>query len=402
MRRALIIGGGVAGPVTAMALLRAGIEPIVYEAFPRRPDEVGSYFTVSTNGLDALRAIDALEIATAIGFPTHRNVLWNGRGRRLGAVPLGEALADGTASQTIKRARLSHALQDEAMRRGVTFEFGKRLTDATTTPDGHVVASFQDGTEATGDLLVGADGIQSVTRRIIDPSAPSGRFVGLTNFGGFTRNAGLRDEPGAWHMIFGRRAFFGYNTDPSGGAVWFANVPRDEISGNERASTSNEAWKQQLIELFAGDAGPAIDLIRRGELELAGDNTYDLPHVPVWHRGPLIVIGDAAHAPSPSSGQGASMAMEDAVVLAKALRDLPDIPQAFAAYERLRRERVEKIVAQGARSGSSKTPGAVGRLMRDAILRVLFRFVVTEKSLAWMYDYRVDWARPIEHSAQAA
>lgn len=402
MRKAIIIGAGVAGPVTAMAMQRAGIEPVVYEAYPQQPDEVGSYFTVSTNGLDALLAIDALQIATSIGFPTHLNVLWNQAGRPLGTIPLGAPLSDGTASQTIKRARLSRALQDEAIRRGVPFEFGTRLADATATPDGRVVARFVDGSQATGDLLVGADGVQSVTRRIIDPSAPNGRYLGLTNFGGYTKNAALRDEPGAWHLIFGKRAFFGYNIDPDGGVVWFANVPRAEITGAERASTDLESWKQQLLEVFAGDHGPATDLILRGELELAGDNTYDLPHVPVWHRGPMIVIGDAAHAPSPSSGQGASMAMEDAVVLAKALRDLPDTSQAFAAYEHLRRDRVEKIVAYGARSSSSKTPGPVGRLLRDAMLRVVFRFVVTEKSLAWMYDYRVGWARPIELPAQSA
>ena len=98
-----------------------------------------------------------------------------------------------------------------------------------------------------------------------------------------------------------------------------------------------------------------------GELELAGDSTYDLGHVPVWHRGRLLVIGDAAHAPSPSSGQGASMALEDAVELARCLRDLPSVEEAFAAYDAVRRTRVEKVVAAGARSSSSKTPGPVGR-----------------------------------------
>jgi len=154
------------------------------EAHPRTTEEVGSYFTVTPNGLDALRAIGALHTATAIGFPTHKNVLWNDRGRRLGTIPLGDALLDGTASQTINRARLSRALQDEAIRRGVHLEFGKRLVDASTSADGRVVARFEDGTEATGDLLIGADGVHSVTRHIIDSSAPRGRYLGLVNFGG--------------------------------------------------------------------------------------------------------------------------------------------------------------------------------------------------------------------------
>jgi 2-polyprenyl-6-methoxyphenol hydroxylase-like FAD-dependent oxidoreductase len=214
----------------------------------------------------------------------------------------------------------------------------------------------------------------------------------LTNFGGYTPNAGLPANPERWHLIFGKRAFFGYNLDSDGGAVWFANVPRAEISPAERASTTLDAWRAQLIALFADDAGPAVDLIERGQLELAGDNTYDLPHVPTWHTGPMIVIGDAAHAPSPSSGQGASMAIEDGVMLARCLRDNPTIPSAFGAYERLRRDRVERIVDAGARMSSNKTPGPVGRLVRDAMLKLLLRYVVTEKSVAWMYDYRIDWS----------
>jgi 2-polyprenyl-6-methoxyphenol hydroxylase-like FAD-dependent oxidoreductase len=402
MAVALIIGGGIAGPAAALALQRAGVEPIVFEAYPRPSADVGSYFTITPNGLDVLRTLGALERVRPIGIPTRKNVLWNERGRRLAEIPLGAPLADGTVSgtvsQTMKRSGLGRLLLEEAIRRGVRVEFGKRLVSAAESPAGRVVARFEDGSEAVGDLLVAADGIHSPTRKLIDPSAPDGRYVGLTNFGGYTRDADgvrLEAEPAAWHMIFGRRAFFGYLLDPAGGAVWFANVPRDEITPAERAATSADAWRRRLVELFADDAGPAADLIRRGELELAGDNTYDLPHVPAWHRGRMIVIGDAAHAPSPSSGQGASMALEDAVVLAKCLRDAGSIRDAFVAYEGLRRDRVERIVAQGARSSGSKIPGRLGRIARDLMLRVMLRFFVTEKSLAWMYDYRVDWDEPV-------
>jgi 2-polyprenyl-6-methoxyphenol hydroxylase-like FAD-dependent oxidoreductase len=188
-----------------------------------------------------------------------------------------------------------------------------------------------------------------------------------------------------------RAAFFGYQATPAGDAVWFANVPRPAITPDERTSTTSAAWQRQLMQLFADDVGPAVELIEAGELELAADNTHDLAHVPAWHRGPLVIIGDAAHAPAPTSGQGASMAIEDAVVLAKSIRDRPSIPEAFDAYERFRRERVEKIVAWGARGSSSKAPGAFGRLARDVMLPLLFRYVITEGSLAWMYDYCVSW-----------
>lgn len=399
-RTALVIGGGIAGPLTAMALQRAGIESVVYEAHARTTDDVGSYLTVASNGLDAMRAIDADRVVLGAGFPTPTNVLVSGTGKRLGAVSNGGRLADGTVSHTVKRARLYQALQREAAGRGIAIEYGKRLAGAETTADG-VVARFDDGTGASADLLIGADGVHSATRRLIDPYAPEGRYVGLVNFGGYTPDsaavAGI--EPSVWHMIFGRRAFFGYVVDPSGGTIWFANAPRPRVSIQERAATSDQQWQRQLVDLFADDHGPASELIASGRLELAADNTHDLPSVPVWHRGRMVIIGDAAHAPSPSSGQGASMAAEDAVVLARCLRDLPDVPEALAAYERLRRRRVERIVAQGARTSSSKTPGPFGRVLRDLTLPLIFKLMVTDKSLAWLYDHHVEWDSPVGAAA---
>jgi 2-polyprenyl-6-methoxyphenol hydroxylase-like FAD-dependent oxidoreductase len=393
--KVLIAGGGVAGSVTAMALQQAGIESTVFEAHPQTDAEIGSYLAVSPNGLDAIGAIGALPLVKRFGIPTRRNILLNASGARLGTPSLGSPLADGTVAQTLKRARLNRVLLDEAIARGIPVEFGRRLTGAVVGPDQRVTASFEDGATATGDLLVGADGIHSPTRRLVDPAAPDPRYVGLTNFGGVTRGVMVPGEPDAWRMIFGRRAFFGYIPTPDGDVVWFVNWPRDQISRAELEATSDAAWREELIDLFIDDAGPAIDLIRAGEFELVGDNTHDLGHVPTWHRGPIVIIGDAAHAPSPTSGQGASMAAEDGVVLAKALRDLPSIPAALAAYEAARRTRVEKIVAYGARGSSAKAPGRVGSAIRDLVMRLVFRYVVTDRSTAWMYDHRVEWQRPL-------
>lgn len=391
----LISGGGVAGSVTAMALQQAGIHATIFEAHPPTEAEVGSYFTISPNGLDALDAVGALHLVTAAAQPTRRTVLWDAGGHRLGAPGLGGQLPDGTVAQTMKRAHLTRVLLDEAIRRGIPVEFGRRLEGATLEAGGGVMALFKDGGRAKGDLLVGADGIHSVTRRLIDPEAPLGRFVGLTNFGGITHCTSLEVEPEAWHMIFGRRAFFGYHIASNGDVIWFVNWPRSEITHEERTTTSHAVWKERVAELFTDDDGPAVDLIRAGELELAADNTYDLGHVPIWHRGPMVIIGDAAHAPSPTSGQGASMAAEDGVILAKALRDLPSIPAALSTYERLRRRRVERIVAFGARGSNAKVPGALGRVMRDLLLRVVFRFFASERSMAWQFGHRVEWDRNV-------
>ena len=398
--KALIVGGGIAGTVTAMALQQVGIEATIFEAHPPSDGELGSYFTVTANGLEALGAIGARELAIEAGFPTRRNVMWNEVGRRLASLPLDSSVPGSPAAHTMKRSRLTRILQEEAARRGVRIDFGRRLKTAVAVPDG-VLTTFDDGGTAAGDLLIGADGVHSAVRRIIDPAAPSGRYVGLTNFGGVTHGAANGIEPEAWHLVFGRRAFFGYQATPDGDVVWFANVPRASITPDERASTTDDAWRRQLAGLFAGDTGPAAGLIEAGALELAADNTHDLGHVPVWHRGRMVIIGDAAHAPAPTSGQGASMASEDGIALAGELGRAASVEAAFAAYEQRRRERVEKIVAWGARGSSDKVPGRFGRFVRDAMLRILFRWVITEKSLGWMYDYRIGLAMPRRADAPA-
>jgi 2-polyprenyl-6-methoxyphenol hydroxylase-like FAD-dependent oxidoreductase len=399
-KKALIIGGGVAGPVAAMALGRAGIDSVVYEAYSRGADDAGAFLTFASNGLDALRAIDAHQLVLAEGFPTPRMDIQSGTGKHLGSVPNGGTLADGTVSQTLKRAELYRALRDETIRRGARVEYGKRLVDAGTTPDGGVVAQFEDGTEAEGDLLIGADGIHSRTRSIIDPSAPGARYLPVLNIGGYASGVSVQAESGTFRMVFGKRAFFGYAVHPSGEIWWFANPPStDEPADAELASITTEQWREMLVDLFSADDTPAVEIVKATPGRLAGWATYDLPSVPKWHRGPMIVIGDAAHATAPSSGQGASMAIEDAVVLARCLRDLPDKGQAFGAYERLRRARVERIVAHGARTSNSKAAGPIARKIRDLMMPAILKRVANGKSLAWMHDYNIAWDEKVAYSS---
>jgi 2-polyprenyl-6-methoxyphenol hydroxylase-like FAD-dependent oxidoreductase len=397
-KKVLIIGGGVAGPVAAMALQRAGMDSVVYEAYVGGADEAGAFLTFASNGLDALRTIDAHYLVLAEGFPTPRMEIKSGTGKHLGTVPNGGMLPDGTVSQTLKRAALYRALRDEAVRRGARIEYGKRLADAGSTPDGGVAARFEDGTEAEGNLLIGADGIHSRTRRIIDPSAPGARYVPVLNIGGYARGVHAPAEPGTFRMIFGKRAFFGYAVHPSGEVWWFANPPRPvEPTRAELAAIGTEHWKKMLTDLFAEDDTPAVEIINHTPGELSGWATYDLPSVPTWHRESMVIVGDAAHATAPSSGQGASMAIEDAVVLARCLRDLPDTEQAFASYERLRRARVERIVAHGARTSNSKAAGPVGRVLRDLMMPMVLKRVANGGSLAWMHDYHIDWSQKVAY-----
>lgn len=119
MKKALIIGGGIAGPVTAMALLRAGLEPIVCEAYEEAAaEQIGAYLTVAVNGLSALALLDAHHVVTEIGHPTSTLSFSTSSGKHITDMPIGGTLPDGTVTHSIKRRDMYRALNAEATRRG--------------------------------------------------------------------------------------------------------------------------------------------------------------------------------------------------------------------------------------------------------------------------------------------
>ena len=394
-RTALVIGGGIAGPASAMALQKAGIDAVVYEAHSTGADGIGVFLTLGSNGVDALRVLGADKPAVAAGFPTPAITLRSGTGKRLGESRTGQSLSDGTTSQTIKRADLYRVLHDQALARGIRVEHGKRLVAAENTGAG-VRAVFADGSEAVGDVLIGCDGVHSTVRRIIDPAAPAPTYAGLITTGGYARGVRVNTEPGGYEMIFGKRGFFGHAMAPTGEVWWFANVPhRGEPARGEVEAISGDEWRPQLIQLYAEDAGPAIPLIQATPEMMAMSPIHSIPHLPAWHNGRMIVIGDAAHAPSPTSGQGASLSIEDAVVLAKSLRDQPSPQAAFARFEAARRPRVERIIKWAARINNSKAAGPVARVFRDAMLPTILTMTADSKANRQTYDHHIDWDAPV-------
>lgn len=390
--RAIIIGAGITGPVTAMALRKAGIDATIHEAYERTADGVGAYLTLAANGLAALRVL-GIDHHDLGGFDTHTLALRSASGRPLARLPMGRDDAAGTVSQTVRRSDLYVRLRDEAVRRGIPVEYGKRLVDVTTSRgDGGVVASFADGTTAEGDLLIGADGLHSRVRTILDPDCPPPRYTGLLNTGGYASGISVDAPEGTFTMTFGRRAFFAYANRGPGDVWWFANVPRARAATDaELAACTPDRWRAELTRLFADDAGPALDLIAATPDIVPPWNTLDLPTVPVWHRGPVGLIGDAAHAISPTSGQGASLAIEDGVLLARFLRDHHDPASAFAAFEASRRSRVEKLIAQAKRTSNQKIPNPFTRVLRDRVILPLVGRAAARTTRDWITDYRIDW-----------
>ena len=118
----------------------------------------------------------------------------------------------------------------------------------------------------------------------------------------------------------------------------------------------------------------------------------------------MVAVGDAVHGTSPSVGQGASLALEDAIGLAKCLRDLPDHHDAFAAYQRLRQPCAERMVAYAKEINKHKristSPLAVRK--RDAVVPLFLRKAASDTTNRWLYDYRIDWNTPADTTMATA
>ncbi|MCR3748667.1 FAD-dependent oxidoreductase [Lentzea californiensis] len=373
--KALVIGGGIAGPVTALALKKAGIEAAVFEAYDAAADGVGGVLNVAPNGLAALRIVG---LETDFGEPVRRMVLADNRGRELGRV-------EGDPSRVVWRADLYRRLRDLTTAQRIKVEHGKRLVDVETHDNG-VTATFADGSTESGDLLVGADGIRSAVRTIIDPAAPGPEYAGLLGFGSYASQSGVHGDPETMYFVFGS-SFLGYWAQPDGTIAWFNNLAVPEpMTAAEMAEIPTETWLARLREAY-GDDMPAKRLLAHSDTLIGVGPLEMMPSVPRWHRDRMVLVGDSAHAPSSSSGQGASLAAESAVQLARCLRDIRDIPTAFATYEQLRRPRVEGIAARAARTNSNKRGiGPITRLLMPLVMKTVGRKAFTRDQ-----NHRIDW-----------
>lgn len=381
----LIVGAGIAGSALAIALRRAGIESVVYEASPLAQDDAGAFLNLAPNGLDVLQALGLANCIDRLGFRNDRLVFHNETGRILADVPVGGV--------TIMRGALSRALREAALAAGVRFEFGKAL-DSVAECDGGVVARFADGTTANGQLLIGTDGIHSRTRYSFFADAPKPTYTGIINLGGVVQTD-LPSTDSAMHMIFGRRGFFGYAVRPSGDTFWFSNFAQpEEPARGSLVPVATGDFRQRLLTIHRDDPSQVTRILQAVTGNLSAYAVYDIRALPRWHRSSVCLIGDSAHAVGPHVGQGASLALEDAYVLAKCLRDLPDPATAFATFEGLRRERVERVLKQSQRTGEQKAPtGWLGRKTRDLILPMFLR--KGAQATAWMYAYQLDWEAKI-------
>jgi 2-polyprenyl-6-methoxyphenol hydroxylase-like FAD-dependent oxidoreductase len=188
-------------------------------------------------------------------------------------------------------------------------------------------------------------------------------------------------------MTFGNEAFFGYIKSKDRPVYWFNSYAADE----RRVATIEDplTYAAGIRALHVTDPFPNAEILRHVATIDRHYPIFDMPRLPAWSRGRVVLIGDAAHAVGPHAGQGASMALEDALVLAACLSEQPDARQALRQFETLRRDRIDSVVRMTARNGSQKrASGRIALFMRDLLLPLFIR--IGTRAARQAFAFRVD------------
>lgn len=368
--RAIVIGGGVGGLTTVIALRQIGIDAV---AFERRSDvgriRAGGGLHLWNNAMLALRQLGVAERMEAAGAHLERTVFCSARGATIADWPVDEpARRTGVPSVAVSRPDLLQVLMtflDEG-----ALLLGKECIGFEQDAEG-VVARFADGTEEHGDLLIGADGINSVVRaQLFGRTRP--RYAGYAIWQSTVAFAHPATPPGTFRLFIGRGTRFGFYPVGRDRVSWFATI-NTTAGGHDPASGARES----LLAHLHGFPEPTTSLIAATEEAaiLRTDNS-DRDPSPVWGEGRVTLLGDAAHAITLNVGQGACQAIEDAVALMKCLAPGREVPGALADYAASRRNRTATMVRKARLLGVVlQLENPLACALRDQLLKPVLRTV---------------------------
>ncbi|MBH8554903.1 FAD-dependent monooxygenase [Nostocaceae cyanobacterium CENA357] len=359
MNRIIIIGGGIGGAATALALSRAGFEFVVYER-AKELREVGAGIALWANATHILNKLGLLEEAKQVGYLTTNYQFNSQRGKELVNMAI-----DGFELPVIgiHRAELHQLLwrnvPSEKFILGETFERFERKNN-------QVHAYFVSGLSVEGNALIGADGLRSQVRAAILGNEPP-TYRNFKTWRGLTDYIPNGYRPGYIQEFLGGGKGFGFMMLGRGKMYWYAAAtaikaqPDAAMGRKKELETMYQDWFPSILELIT-----ATD-----EANILTTDLYDRPPNQPWSQQNITLLGDAAHPMLPTMGQGACTALEDAYVVAKCLKEQSDPIASFQRYESLRFPRTKAIVEQSLQSGKMgelSNPLAVG--LRNILMKV--------------------------------
>jgi 2-polyprenyl-6-methoxyphenol hydroxylase-like FAD-dependent oxidoreductase len=352
---AVVVGAGIGGLATAIALERAGVEPIVIERAPEL-HEAGFGLVLSANAVTALRLLGLHDGVAARGTRVRRAEIRNPDGELLTLIDY-ETL--GWETYGILRSELQQAMVE-----AVPVDCLHLATTCVgATEDGEVL--LEAAHRVAGDVVVGADGIRSTVRRSLFGEEPL-RYGGHRAWRAGTRfdDERVRER---FVEVWGVGGGFGFGPAGSGRVYWycFEAVPEGALAP--------ERPRDEFLRRYGAWFDPIPALIESTEHDAIEPTfTYDRRPRRSWGRGRLTLVGDAAHPMKPNIGQGAAQALEDAVVLGSCIAETGEPEQALRAYERRRIRRANAVVRASRQAGrAAEVRSRLGARLRDAVMKAL-------------------------------
>lgn len=334
----LIVGGGIGGLTSAIALRGKGFTVEVIERDPSW-SVYGVGIIQQGNVVRAMAQLDLLDDYLEAGFGYDHVSVYLPTGQQVARIPTPALVEGRPANVGIGRRALHKVLGDRTIASGAAVRLGVTLTDLHDDGAG-VDVTFGDGRHARYDMVIGADGLYSQVRGIILPDAPQPEFTGQSVW---RHNFARSGEVTGLCAFEGPR---GVGLVPLSDTLMYLFLTTPE-PGNPRYAreTLAQAMRDRLRDVPAPAIRALADRIEENDevvykplewLFLTGD----------WSKGRVVLLGDAVHATTPHLGQGAGMAIEDAIVLADELERAGTPEAAFAAYRARRFDRCRYIVEQ--------------------------------------------------------
>lgn len=339
-----ILGGGIAGLSVALALRKGGYSPRVYER-RTEPATMGAGVTLWPNASFVLEELGLLQDIDAIGGRPLTMRRQDAVGNALGGLDI--ALLDrtmGYPTYTVLRRHLQEVLLDHVARAGIPVEFGHRAAGIELDANGRAVAHFENGVSIRPDLLIGADGrMDSVARKFVaGDNTPV--YQGFVNWIGVAQGQHALVDDISIRDFWGAGERFGCVAIRPQLVYWAAAQVRPLSEAIPTADI-----RKEVEDLFAGWPEPVAHIIRAtpaNAIRLIA--VHDLEPLHTWSRANVLLVGDAAHAPLPTSGQGACQALEDAWHLVRCLDGASgNLYKAFRAFTKIRSPKTAKLAEQG-------------------------------------------------------
>jgi 2-polyprenyl-6-methoxyphenol hydroxylase-like FAD-dependent oxidoreductase len=353
--RAVVVGAGIGGLATAIALEQADVEPIVIERAPQL-HEAGFGLVVAANAVTALRLLGLRDGVAARGTRVRRAEIRNPRGELLTLIDY-ETL--GWETYGILRTELQQTMLEMAP--AARLRLGMTCIDVTD--DGQVLLDGADPVIA--DVVVGADGIHSAVRRSLFGEEPL-RYGGHRAWRAGTHSDDelVRDR---FVEVWGVGGGFGFGPAGPGRVYWYCFERAPE------GAPAPERPRDEFLRRYGSWFDPIPALIESTDPDAIEPTfTYDRPPRRTWGRGRVTLLGDAAHPMKPNIGQGAAQALEDAVVLGSCIAERADAEEALRAYERRRVRRANAVVRASRQAGrAAEVRSPIGARVRDAVMKAL-------------------------------